>query len=557
MNRYFNGNKPKNADEIEMRLGRIFERSLDDGSSIDFLDEYFMFPDERETDLPVWADALAVNGRKKGCQTKGERREGLSGEGPDALPLLETVPCPPITNRGVTTYRTPNPDSSELLTVQDLTEYTRPENMVRGGYDGGVEVGFTGSWESDSFQNLLALLETKRSEAENAQNETEFGNPAPAYVEIAGRPLIVKPVGAKCGIYYRYVLEGGGLKIYVHQNPKKDMQAVRVRYNAEALIANNLFSLHEQVLLWLASLGFSIQKETLSRVDMQIMLPERADKIISLILCNHAVAKARRDDIRRKNGRLETYTPGNIKAIQLCIYDKRAELCKALQADPVKYELMHRNSVGDWIEQGVSFTRVEFRLGRDALRAVGIDTVDDLQRHETALAEFLCVKWFRVLEKPKVRGHENTAQTHPVWREVERLFALYFPGLEGVREAVAWSKPERISCDTDALEKQAAGCLAKVNALRNGNQANIDECRESIFSIIATKMKTVFDKGNQIASYLQTLKGVTLGMEAGASGELACVKIGRLVRFRPEDIEALLQRKRMVLVRVESEKENP
>ena len=58
-------------------------------------------------------------------------------------------------------------------------------------------------------------------------------------------------------------------------------------------------------------------------------------------------------------------------------------------------------------------TRVEFRLWRDALRAMDIHTIQDLQERETALADWLCDKWFRLLEKPKVRGRPGAGKKFP------------------------------------------------------------------------------------------------------------------------------------------------
>ena len=49
--------------------------------------------------------------------------------------------------------------------------------------------------------------------------------------------LLVEPVGATNGMHYKYVFILGGVKFFIHHNPPKNRQGVRVRYGASALIA--------------------------------------------------------------------------------------------------------------------------------------------------------------------------------------------------------------------------------------------------------------------------------------------------------------------------------
>ncbi|GHT25071.1 hypothetical protein FACS189419_10030 [Planctomycetales bacterium] len=63
----------------------------------------------------------------------------------------------------------------------------------------------------------------------------------------------------------------------------------------------------------------------------------------------------------------------------------------------------------EFLIDGLLLTRIEFRLGRDALKHLRIDTIADLEEKESSLAEWLPRNWFRLLEEPAVRGHENTA----------------------------------------------------------------------------------------------------------------------------------------------------
>jgi hypothetical protein len=128
-------------------------------------------------------------------------------------------------------------------------------------------------------------------------------------------------------------------------------------------------------------------------------------------------------------------------------------------------------------------TRVEFRLGRDALKHLGIDSVADLAEKESSLVDWLTRCWFRLLEKPAVRGHENDAALHPLWLEVQAAFRQWFPGMRAGNKEVKWNYKKPVSCDPVALEKQAAGCLAKAAASRFGTQKTVSDTMGLVTSL--------------------------------------------------------------------------
>ncbi|MDR1269777.1 MAG: hypothetical protein LBK82_09645, partial [Planctomycetaceae bacterium] len=161
--------------------------------------------------------------------------------------------------------------------------------------------------------------------------------------------------------------------------------------------------------------------------------------------------------------------------------------------------------VGD----GSGVTRVEFRLRRDALRPLGINTVDDLYHKETALVDWLTSHWFRLLEKPKIRGHENKAAIHPLWVEIQELFKRYFPGSDKKRKPVMWSRNDSIKCEPEALEKQAAGCLASAAALRYGQQTDPENLRIILGEEIDTYLLRIFDRTNERAIERYVRDGIT------------------------------------------------
>lgn len=285
-----------------------------------------------------------------------------------------------------------------------------------------------------------------------------------------------------------------------------------MRYGAESLIGRDFFEVHRAVVAFLAGIGFTVTKEILSRVDMQILIERKTNEFIRLIVLEHAVAKARKSSIHKNGKKFQTYTLGGKKSIQLCIYDKMEEFAtKMLKSDPAKACLFLRHCIGDdALTQNVSLTRVEFRLGRNALAAFEIDSVEDLRNKEAALVDWLTSEWFRILRNPKVRGHENTAEQHEIWCETRMLFERYFSGPER-REPVQWRKRGRVSCDPEALEKQAAGCMAAAIALRDGEQSSPESVLEKAILLLWNLCGKMYDKANKVAKEIETLKGVTLG----------------------------------------------
>jgi hypothetical protein len=50
--------------------------------------------------------------------------------------------------------------------------------------------------------------------------------------ELNGKTFIMCPKSVIAGAVYRYVIEGMGVKIYIHTNPKGDIRPIRIHYLA-------------------------------------------------------------------------------------------------------------------------------------------------------------------------------------------------------------------------------------------------------------------------------------------------------------------------------------
>ncbi|MDR1922876.1 MAG: hypothetical protein LBQ66_00765, partial [Planctomycetaceae bacterium] len=287
----------------------------------------------------------------------------------------------------------------------------------------------------------------------------------------------------------------------------------RVRFGATSLIGRELYIVYTEVLKFFMDMGFSVRKETLSRVDLQVLINEPIQSFIDLIYSGHAISRARIDKLQRKSGQVETFTVGSGGRLELCIYDKVKELQKSMINDPVKFELMLRYCIGENYFNG-SVTRVEFRLWRDALRAIGINTVGDLYDRQKMLVKWLTHDWFRILDKPKVRGHENSAAIHPLWQKVCDLFERWFPLPSHLDSSscrpIVFNRSESISCNVDMLKQQAFGCLAKAAAYEFGQQDDIADIYSILKIYVGESGKKLVGKVNDNAKRIEIMKGVLL-----------------------------------------------
>jgi hypothetical protein len=400
--------------------------------------------------------------------------------------------------------------STPMLEGIEVPEYSH------GGYDGGVVVGFEGDWNPLKFSRLVEILEGAKDLACDAVKEGLEG----FCLDLDGHEVLVSPKGglaggdkAKGGVIYKYRFYCQGVEFLIHSNPTSNIQPVRVRYGAESVQGhrNRFFDVHFGfVLPFLKELGLVVKTDKLSRVDMQCLIDVPMSELSGLIHREspYMVTTLRKYSEHGSTKRVETIELGSVNNVQFCFYDKSREL-RAKKSNIVKEAMFIRDCVGDeWYNSGRPITRVEIRLGRDALKALGVDSVSDLQRSEHGIVDMLTRDWLRILAEPKVRGHENTAAIHPLWNRIRTLFFQYFTGND---LEVSWNRHKQISCDADALEKQALGCLSKALAYRFGDQDKEEQSIELGNGWVERVGSRLHEKLNNCAMVVRCKSGIEFG----------------------------------------------
>ncbi|MDR2344688.1 MAG: hypothetical protein LBE18_01340 [Planctomycetaceae bacterium] len=393
-------------------------------------------------------------------------------EGGDPKQIADVAP---ITNRG-----------GSFSQVENI-DFECPHIM--GGYDGGVEIGFNGVWNERKFSDLLEILQLAKKKSVSSVG----------YFVINDQYFRMFPFSGVMGVTYNYVFVGNGVTFYVHQTPSKQIQPIRIRFNAEGLIGVDFFEKYIDVVNFISRIGFSIECEKLSRVDMQVMVNRRVSDFINSILQQRYVCNAKRASFHGSGVfNLQTFTLGT--DLQLCIYDKREELFSGGQ--PEKLYLMVKYCFGkDWLLSDIPCTRIEFRLRRDILKDFDINTCDDLFDKENSLVEYLTTRWFRLLQEDRKKTHTSRQASSEIWREVSNEFLKWFPGREGHRKQVKRNY-RRVSSANDMLLLQAAGCLASFIG-KNVDISDIDSCDVRVNDIMDKLRVRIQDRAYEHSKNLQ------------------------------------------------------
>ncbi|MDR2704519.1 MAG: hypothetical protein LBC02_01955 [Planctomycetaceae bacterium] len=334
-----------------------------------------------------------------------------------------------------------------------------PKNSVgclpvcMGGYDGGFESGFIGEWNSELFRMLTERLELNR--------QSGMVN----IIEIGGREFAIKPYGSGGGdlVHYRYVIEGGGWKVYIHHCIDTGFQPIRVRFGFESLCGRSLYDVHNEFMLWLCRLGFRVSEEKISRVDLQVMTTRPVSAYVSAVASKSVVMRA-----REGNFFFDSYKPSSFNfgtKIRIRCYDKKRQLLET--CDEFGMKMISEYCCGGVIPDNL--TRIEYQVNREALEVLDINTIHDLRDCELSLVEWLTFDWFRLLDSPAKKGHTREQKVSEIWQEVRNEFCKYFPGGNNNRSISRNSNEIKdLGCTSDDLLKQAVGCLATAVSRQKG-----------------------------------------------------------------------------------------
>lgn len=346
-----------------------------------------------------------------------------------------------------------------------------------GGFDGGSEVSLYGQFYPDDSisRNLLyQRLAVAKKQSQQSKKASEL--------ILDGRVWLVEPFGvASKSVFarFKYRLISGGVTLLINEGDTPEAPTVRIIYGYDALFGKDFKTVHDEIIAHLQKLGFRLNEEKLSRVDLQVTMATPYQLVNYAFQNDCIVSRLRRwsnySQGEHCNQQLETLRGG--QDLQICIYDKFRE-CQAT-GNMEKLEDCLRASRQDTFH----LTRVEYRLKRRVLNAMNIDTVADLYACMPDLIEFLTSAWFRILNEPKIRGHENEQQISGFWQEVQNAFRQIFcNGRLGDSSKVTINSIRVI--DKHKLTRQGMGCLVTAVASCTFRQSELTQ--EEFYVAITT-----------------------------------------------------------------------
>jgi hypothetical protein len=346
--------------------------------------------------------------------------------------------------------------------------------VCMGGFDGGFESGFQGTWNSEIFSRLIERLNSRRVEGEVSS------------IEIGGRYFVLRAHGAGGGecVYYRYIIEGGGWRVYLHHEPASHFQPVRVRFGFESLCGCSLYDVHAEFMAWLCKIGFSVTEEKISRVDLQVMTTRPVIEYASLVAKGCVVKRAKKGNFHVESCDMSSFAFGS--DIYLRCYDKRKQLFDT--CDEFSLKMIAEYCCGGELPDHL--TRIEFQIRREVLEIMGIDSIDDLCDMELSLVEWLTSDWFRLVDGVPKKGHTREQPVAEIWQEVQNEFRKYFPGGNSNRIITRGFNEVGINCTSDDLVNQAIGCMATV-----ASRAKITLEKDFVLNYVCDRIK---ERGDEL-----------------------------------------------------------
>lgn len=382
-----------------------------------------------------------------------------------------------------------------------------------GGFDGGFEISFYGDWFKDSddpsfeWGGLCVLLDGLKEKAQN--NRGDF-----VALPIGEEKWQVMPTGSGTGVKYKWLLKRGGASISIHSNPKGNIAPVHVKLEYEALYGEAIDRVMAKIETVLVILGFHIDRDVVSRVDLQVTLVQDFRAVCRTHYEDRFITRLNKPNISGSYNQLEfeTITWGNRKnrKVQICIYNKFREAFKNVYCPEIGQKAADLleilgPKVGGYFGKGICYnnnydnmlTRVEFRLFRDFLRLRNIESLYDLLEFMPNLIKYLTEEYFRAAKTSRDENTHYYASGYDDWWEkvIHAFNEVFVAGRSFVTK-----RDRRVSVVAiESILNQGCGCLTSALSqvpFLNDKGENVmfpySKFAEMIYSIVEHRMPDLY-----------------------------------------------------------------
>lgn len=348
------------------------------------------------------------------------------------------------------------PESVSCETSRGGLSPNRPPAISQNpqtGSEDTVVLSLYVSWEKDLFETLTCIFEDLKTAAQNGDHDKDS-------LTLDGKLFLVAPTGHKSnGPMYRWRLLCDGVTISIarQHEPQKEVPNVLVHIGSLYLMKNGgLLTAWPDIQAMLAAFQGRIEVVKLSRLDGCVDLADiDVAEYVRRYESNCFISKARKGGVFNDGKRKTGFKLGTGKQIR--VYDKRLEV----EHQPEKMLLLIQTRWGG--RYPACATRVEFQVGSEGLRDLGISTLDDYEKKRASLFHYLTHDWFRITDTAPKDNHHSRIETSAIWTTVQEAFSLW------TQQETACPLVHKIDTlpDYSPLVKQALGCVGSIVALKD------------------------------------------------------------------------------------------
>ena len=320
-------------------------------------------------------------------------------------------------------------------------------------------------WEKDLFETLICVFEDLKTAAQNGEHDKDN-------LTLDGKLFLVGPTGHKStGPMYRWRLLCDGVTISIarQHEPQKEVPNVLVHVGSLYLMKNGgLLNAWPDIQAMLAVFGGRIEAVKLSRLDGCVDLADiDVVEYVRRYETNCFISKSRKGGVFNDGKRKTGFKLGTGKQIR--VYDKRLEV----EHQPEKMLILIQTRWGG--RYPACATRVEFQVGSEGLRDLGIVTLDDYEKRRSSLFHYLTHDWFRMTDIAPKDNHHSRIETAAAWTTVQEAFSVWTGRASCTLAHKIDTRP-----DYSQLAKQAIGCVGSIIALKNITFDDVETLRHHL-----------------------------------------------------------------------------
>lgn len=330
-----------------------------------------------------------------------------------ASPLsLGGATFPPFSNRGLESGKNSAPAPSRPKNSVDSTVFV-------SNVDGGSAVSLTGFWSSDFLDQLADFKLTLQNS--NVQKSL-IGRFNEFDVVLYQNGKSAAGGGFPAAFILDYLLPDGlAFKVYLSRCSTPGIPNVYIQFHYSMFRRWNFFDSVQIVREVLESAGYSLERLSISRLDVNVTANIPMSYFTDAIAAGRVLFSARKMRVYQNRGRVETIETGTRgETLVLRVYDKISEL--QAKYDPLKVEDLQKQ-FRDFSE----VTRFEFEICRDVLRKFEIVDENDLVENLATLLDWATRKAFRI-EVSDRRGkdrHSNRIVLDSTFEKIRRAFLAF------------------------------------------------------------------------------------------------------------------------------------